>query len=123
MKIGDYVYWCKYKGMNEYGSPEYYAPVAIKTRLNYFTCQPITEYNDIKVFGDDSTSTWKIMLPTDIYQKLFPIESNDIFYVDGAKPTIKSVDYINGENANAYVSRPPKTVNRFTRIYLSERTE
>lgn len=123
MRLGSYVWWCRYNGVNEYGSPSYLAPIKIKTSFNYFTCQPITEYNDIKVFGEDSSSTWKVMIPVGIYESKFPIGEKDLFYVDGAMPNTKSKDYVSGDGANAFVSRPPTVVNKFTRVFLSARTE
>lgn len=122
MKLGDTVYWCKYTGINAYGAPTYNSPILIKLRLNHFTCQPLTEYNDIKQFGADASSTWKVMIPTNIYERLYNIGINDVFYVDGVKPSTANT-YVNGDGANAIVDRPPTIVNRFARVYLTRRTE
>lgn len=120
MRIGSKVYWCKYIGVNEYEASMYNPPVAITTGFNYFTCQPITERGEIQVFGENSGSTWKVMIPERLFRHKFKVGKNDVFYIDGAKPLDGD---INGEGANAVVDSQPTVVNRFARIYLTKRTE
>ena len=98
MKIGSFVWHSRRKDIKNAVVEEFYPPVKIVLRNNYFTCQPASSggYLQVAKYGENITNMWNCIANTRAFNR--EIKNGDLMWVDGEEPDF-SKDMLNTATA------------------------